>query len=892
MANSLLQSLFVAMLFCVAVDAQAKEILDYSDLALDNSTGVFNKWSSLECFFTATTILGAITLSSASINALDAYQFGQSIAHKNVGTCSTFLQVQNDPSILRAPFTCELGCDAGFVPVTKSNLTNPTYTCTSPWMTECMEGGDSEFCSPIGAGVPGTGTGLCEGATDVRITVDAYDCKPIVYYPSALMTRDNECTNITPVIGELCNRVCGRPTDPPCPGPQYALECSNDASGTNEYGYCRCFNLHFDGEVDQCGPGLKCVSFNDKEEGLCLCDPNDTNSCGGPSRGVCDYVNPAQNGLWSVYPTRNLEYALLDTSDTIANRYINAGRGTIGGIGTSSGDDQLLDLYYSTIPYVALQQDRDAQYEMPICKCYEGYHGALCSNVIDQCADIMCGGSSCVTVQNVNNHNGDFFWNANDGEMALSINGYIQHNSIVEYEDVTFGDPGLFCACDRGKRSGTIAAGTSNMEVRVKTFEVTSPMPIPSFYVPSTFVLNGVNTISSCHDIVRSAYYCWGNGVTVGNEGTELMDPNSAAQGQLCNCNVDYYGPHCLSSCSDYYCSGHALNDACTLATSSAMQFELGATGLYQINSMCMNCTAGWGPSQLSGLPEDSTVGATSIDIQSLSSLDADYNQTWCSAAYGPSLASGDALTVPLPNRECAGVGFVMSIDYIRSMFEIAQPFLAYDGASLYLDSHPSRMYLWLSTAVISGPITMSGAAFTQKLATYRAAYNSNPKKTCVYCDVNYIRSGATGLCVPSVCNAWTACSITDRACTSSSYTTGLLCGGYMHANSALPRGECVITPQTASCQCADGYSGLDCGEVRCSWSNGLSCSGNGNCNEPTNRCICDDGWAGMACEIPDSLCSGNGQVNFVNPPPIRNTYGEMTIDNAEASLLTYTLWY
>merc|ERR1711988_1360942 len=48
------------------------------------------------------------------------------------------------------------------------------------------------------------------------------------------------------------------------------------------------------------------------------------------------------------------------------------------------------------------------------------------------------------------------------------------------------------------------------------------------------------------------------------------------------------------------------------------------------------------------------------------------------------------------------------------------------------------------------------------------------------------------------------------------------------------------------TCQCADGWGGIDCRYPTCS----QTCNHHGNCTQP-DTCTCERGWIGSDCSIP-----------------------------------------
>jgi hypothetical protein len=390
-----------------------------------------------------------------------------------------------------------------------------------------------------------------------------------------------------------------------------------------------------------------------------------------------------------------------------------------------------------------------------------------------------------------------------------------------------------------------------------------------------------------------------------GNQYSSLIIPDYS-------CGYQY----ALASCASVLCVGNAAGGMCTDAYGNAIPVT--ATGTTE--GYCTQCASGWGPAQPAYLAN--TGGSTQQSLTAVQ-IATRYLYQWCSVPYGQTVARADVLKSITTWKECNGVGFFVDPALIISAFSIT-----YNGAPLPVsmlraydpsktppgfDTHPSLITGSLQARFGSGNgysyNTDRSALDLYNQNVYTISFTAYP--TCAYCDPGYSLYGAT--CILDTTQPWIACHSTDRACSiyslsqnygiiGNSYPTGLACGQMMYTGAAyyLPRGQPVVrlySPQMPAmyCACSDGYAGGDCGQVRCAWSNGQSCSANGQCDEPSNRCICNAGWVGAACEIPLASCNAHGQTRLVNPPPTNNPQGDPVPAGAEvpnAYLLTQTVWY
>ncbi|EDQ86704.1 uncharacterized protein MONBRDRAFT_38323 [Monosiga brevicollis MX1] len=87
--------------------------------------------------------------------------------------------------------------------------------------------------------------------------------------------------------------------------------------------------------------------------------------------------------------------------------------------------------------------------------------------------------------------------------------------------------------------------------------------------------------------------------------------------------------------------------------------------------------------------------------------------------------------------------------------------------------------------------------------------------------------------------------------------------------------GTCI----DAQCRCAPGWTGPNCAKLACP----SNCSGHGSCSEPHNRCVCEPGYAGDACEQPTT----SGTWWTISPTdPVFGMRQQM------ASCYTQSAWY
>lgn len=334
-------------------------------------------------------------------------------------------------------------------------------------------------------------------------------------------------------------------------------------------------------------------------------------------------------------------------------------------------------------------------------------------------------------------------------------------------------------------------------------------------------------------------------GATCTSDDTRWLYCRARGRADVCPCDINKSGYGCDQECNVHYCSFHQVGGACKQSL---------------LQNTCSACSAGWGPQQ---------------DDTNYLERDPFYAQVWCSVPFGV-----DRLNPSGPIQECNGVGFAVDVAIVLSIFGLPSSFqlLASDPTSdvPHFNTHPLYIQQSLDVRYPSGPhmITPTNMSFTTPIQTYTSYYNSLQPTTCLSCDPGYSPHGAQ--CVASTCKAWTSCHATDAACiefnrspyptSGSVYVTSQLCAGTMYDGSTVPRGHCRNDPNNPlvfDCLCENGYGGLGCEIVMCSWSNGLSCSGNGMCNNASNRCICNDGWVGMACELAssESTCNTYGQT-------------------------------
>jgi hypothetical protein len=420
-----------------------------------------------------------------------------------------------------------------------------------------------------------------------------------------------------------------------------------------------------------------------------------------------------------------------------------------------------------------------------------------------------------------------------------------------------------------------------------------------SFYSAPMYDNGGICIRYINNKCVEYSTYCTASGSSSATATLHIPDYTCGYQ----------YAP---ASCPVLMCVGNAAGGLCTDGCGVPIQVTATNTAT---EGYCTQCANGWGPPQARYCP----YGTPYLDAVQTA---ARYLYQYCSVPFGPSLLPTDITVVGYQriakSRECNGVGLFVMPAVIIAMFSItsngsplpASAFLAYNSiytAATNFDTHPSNIQNSLYYRYGSNFDSSAAALENYNQQIYTVDFTPHP--SCVYCDPGYTPYGAS--CIVDTSTAWTKCHITDRACTLymasqslaiGNYWTGLVCGQMMYngAGYILQRGQRMNTmpPLVLSvyCQCADGYAGNDCGEVRCAWSNGLSCSSNGYCDEPSNRCICASGWVGAACEIPLANCNApHGQTRIGNPPATNNPQGYAVPAGAQvpnAYLLTQTVWY
>ena len=72
-------------------------------------------------------------------------------------------------------------------------------------------------------------------------------------------------------------------------------------------------------------------------------------------------------------------------------------------------------------------------------------------------------------------------------------------------------------------------------------------------------------------------------------------------------------------------------------------------------------------------------------------------------------------------------------------------------------------------------------------------------------------------------------------------------------------QGECDM--ETGKCICADNFAGANCSLMKCP----NDCSGHGECDMESGECACEDGYAGEDCSLmkcPND-CSGHGECDM-----------------------------
>lgn len=136
----------------------------------------------------------------------------------------------------------------------------------------------------------------------------------------------------------------------------------------------------------------------------------------------------------------------------------------------------------------------------------------------------------------------------------------------------------------------------------------------------------------------------------------------------------------------------------------------------------------------------------------------------------------------------------------------------------------------------------------------------------------------------PDIAYAWnttlnTVWRLWNRACNCPSSVPGSYTPGAGGAGVAMCSGAGVCNPgdaadnttwkvqDTGQCVCGPGAKGSACSTV--TPSSCPPCGDHGTCNTNTMYCVCDVGWAGLTCNIPEcpsdasgNVCSGNGSCN------------------------------
>ena len=142
--------------------------------------------------------------------------------------------------------------------------------------------------------------------------------------------------------------------------------------------------------------------------------------------------------------------------------------------------------------------------------------------------------------------------------------------------------------------------------------------------------------------------------------------------------------------------------------------------------------------------------------------------------------------------------------------------------------------------------------------STSTAAQASEPRR-CTGCVVGYM---GTGCELP--------CTHGAQAPMDSGFCQCLPCftGGGCQTE-CTGHGHCV----GGTCSCAETWRGAYC-EVQSCPGSPVDCSGHGECNAALQLCVCEGGWSGAGCTLPDCGgqpdCSGRGTCNGVlYDPPI-----------------------
>lgn len=708
-------------------------------------------------------------------------------------------------------------CVDGYAPYLATvGLGQPTLTWYS-WVTS-SEASDCgrDGCDSIKV------TGL-----DLYVALTVYNCTQSPRWPDDVLDpvySDNYCTNSVAHAGETCLRVCT--TDSDCLDGLVCHSASEFGLPASGPSICVC---DFTTE-DACGPGLVCYAPAETNSyGLCFCDPDSDDACGGSSAGTCiglpdvnsngQYLHVTSNLQWSTW----LNWPDAMTSDEmmsawgLANTFVE--HADLPAVTLTFGSSSL---WYtktkteigssSSTPCVDVEGCGTTLYEWVttsaspgMCACNDDVSGAMCDNVIDQCAQNMCAGmGACVTTDASQDAAADgattYFWNSENAPTAAEQLPLMDYFQAASSDGTT-----LYCNCSYGMVPFALTRfGYADQSTGA--------------FQPST----------ACYDIERGYSYCTGRGSTISDEST------------VCNCDSGYAGKMCQHSCPAWYCTGRAAGDACTHDATAE-------------TNICSGCISGWGPAQLPA-------------SESVLDEDQEYTSFWCNVPFG-NVSAG---IYAGQQQECNGRGFAVYIWAIPGL-DVPLDLQAYDAyyEPPHFETHPLRI---IESFAVRG-IVMTDS---QQLHYRENIYNAMEHESCLICDSGYAALGAA--CVPYTCEMYDACDASDPACLASVSAgvalTPSVCG------SAQLRGTCTLASVSTdgySCVCNDGYAGTDCGEVRCSWANGLACGGHGTCDEATNRCRCDEGFVGAACEITDSsgACNSHGQVRRVNPAYIGNSLGE-----------------
>ena len=569
-----------------------------------------------------------------------------------------------------------------------------------------------------------------------------------------------------------------------------------------------------------CGAGTTCHA------GVCSCNMLDSAQCNG--KGVCGRAG-RQDSFWGL--------CFCDPANPPAN---SASCGPIApdvGFATdnlewASRHADLLTAYGSpssqikgVLPKLTLTQGEGMWsfgskspgfvYTLalpPMAQCNPGWHGPMCDNFVDQLADNICGGGDLGVVDDAS------------GTLIPWIHGFTTLSNLHAAVAVPIANTFELAMVTSILALSPVRSVAGNAPSSTGTSANPYPNGLycncPVGYGPFDVALMTDLTSLDNNNLLMPGHSCTtvidADLLYCNNHGKATQDP--ATRAWSCACDAFTSGPACQFDCASSYCNGHGT---CTV---------LGG------QNRCTNCSTGWGPAQ-TGSAEDS---------------DASYSQSWCGVPYGPdrsALVTGRPLSVPL---ECNGVGFAISTMGIGS---IPSPSLALVAP---FDTHPLHVKQEMPS--------LSAAQLSRYGLIYQAAVTVPGGARCAYCDDGWTAHGTQ--CLPNRCKAWSTCHGSDVTCTrGASAPTNAQCGA------DVGRGTCTLSASADafSCSCAPGYGGPDCSQVWCAWANGRSCNNHGTCNMQHNRCICDAGWVGAACEIYQSqqagACHGHGQTSTVSPP-------------------------